>query len=403
MRSGKTSDKARLDKARLDKARIDTVCVHGGEKPEQVTGAVTTPIFQTSTYQQDSPGQAKVYDYSRAGNPTRAALEEALAAVEQGGKHAISFASGLAATQAIVQLLNRGDQVLVCEDVYGGTGRMFDKIFSKYGIEFIFIDMCQLQTVAEQVNAKTRMFWIESPTNPLLHLVDIAAMTALAQHHGILTVVDNTFASPICQSPLQLGAGADIVLHSTTKYIGGHSDLVGGVAITADEELAERLQFLQFAAGAVNSPFECYLLLRSIKTLALRMHKHQHNALLIAQALEQEKAFSAVIYPGLASHPQHELATTQMRGGFSGIISLRLRGGKEATYQFLQNLKLIKLAESLGGVESLINHPETMTHASVPPVRRKKLGITSDLVRLSVGVENHHDLLEDILSSIVTS
>ena len=378
--------------------RIETLCVHGGEKPEQVTGAVTTPIFQTSTYVQDSPGQAKIYDYARAGNPTRTALEDALAAIESGGEHAVSFASGLAATQAIVQLLERGDQVLVCEDVYGGTGRMFDKIFAKYGIEFTFIDMRQPQMVAKQVNAKTKMLWIESPTNPLLHLVDIAAMTALARRHDILTVVDNTFASPLCQSPLQLGA--DLVLHSTTKYIGGHSDLIGGVVITADAELAERLKFLQFAAGSVNAPFECYLLLRSLKTLAVRMRKHQHNALTLAKKLEQEEAFSAVVYPGLTSHPQHDLARKQMHGGFSGIISLRLRGGKDATYRLLQNLKLIKLAESLGGVESLINHPETMTHASVPPSRRNKLGITSDLVRLSVGIEDHNDLLKDILYAL---
>lgn len=378
--------------------QIETLCVHGGEKPEQITGAVTTPIFQTSTYVQDSPGQAKIYDYARAGNPTRTALEAALAAIESGGEHAISFASGLAATQAIVQLLERGDQVLVCEDVYGGTGRMFDKIFAKYGIEFTFIDMRQPHMVAEQVSAKTKMLWIESPTNPLLHLVDIAAMTALARQHDILTVVDNTFASPLCQSPLQLGA--DLVLHSTTKYIGGHSDLIGGVVITADAELAERLKFLQFAAGSVNAPFECYLLLRSLKTLAIRMQKHQHNALTLAKKLEQEEAFSAVVYPGLASHPQHDLARKQMHGGFSGIISLRLRGGKDATYRLLQNLKLIKLAESLGGVESLINHPETMTHASVPPARRNKLGITSDLVRLSVGIEDHNDLLKDILSAL---
>ncbi|MDE3269577.1 MAG: aminotransferase class I/II-fold pyridoxal phosphate-dependent enzyme [Pseudomonadota bacterium] len=378
--------------------QCDTICVHGGDKPELVTGAVTTPIFQTSTYVQDAPGKPRVYDYARAGNPTRTALEEALAAIEQGGKHAITFASGLAATQAIVQLLDSGDRVLVCEDVYGGTGRMFDKLFAKYGIEFIFVDMRNVSAVAELVNAKTRMFWIESPTNPLLHVIDIAALTALAKQHDILTVVDNTFASPLCQSPLQLGA--DLVLHSTTKYIGGHSDLVGGAVITADDHLAERLKFLQFAAGAVNAPIECYLLLRSLKTLAVRMQKHQHNAMMIAQALEQEQAFSAVVYPGLPSHPQHALASQQMVNGFSGIISLRLRGGKAATYKFMQNLKLIKLAESLGGVESLINHPETMTHASVPAARRKTLGITSDLVRLSVGIENHADLLADIRASL---
>lgn len=283
--------------------------------------------------------------------------------------------------------------MLVCEDVYGGSGRLFTHIMAKYGLEFDFIDMREPRTIAAALKANTRLLWIESPTNPLLHLIDITTAVELVAPRQITTVVDNTFASPVFQSPLALGA--DIVLHSTTKYIGGHSDMLGGALIVKRDDLAQQIKFLQFAAGAIPAPFESFLLARSIRTLHLRMQRHQENALRIAQALEQSGRFAAVIYPGLPSHPQHALARQQMRG-FGGIISVRMRGGKSAAEDFFQRLRLFKLAESLGGVESLVNHPETMTHASVPPARRQKLGIDGGLVRLSVGIENCDDLLADL-------
>lgn len=369
-----------------------TICVHGGAEPHAETGALNMPIFQTSTYVQDSPGQPRLYDYARAGNPTRTAAEEALAALE-GGAYAYSFASGLAAAQVVIQLLDKDSHVLVCEDVYGGSGRLFTHIMAKYGLEFDFIDMREPRTIAAALKANTRLLWIESPTNPLLHLIDITTAVELVAPRQITTVVDNTFASPVFQSPLALGA--DIVLHSTTKYIGGHSDMLGGALIVKRDDLAQQIKFLQFAAGAIPAPFESFLLARSIRTLHLRMQRHQENALRIAQALEQSGRFAAVIYPGLPSHPQHALARQQMRG-FGGIISVRMRGGKSAAEDFFQRLRLFKLAESLGGVESLVNHPETMTHASVPPARRQKLGIDGGLVRLSVGIENCDDLLADL-------
>ena len=372
--------------------RPATICVHGGAEPHAETGALNMPIYQTSTYVQDSPGQPRLYDYARAGNPTRTAVEEALALLE-GGTFAYSFASGLAAAQVVIQLLDKDSQVLVCEDVYGGSGRLFTNIMAKYGLEFKFIDMREPHTVAAAITDNTRMIWIESPTNPLLHLIDIAAVAKLAAPQKITTVVDNTFASPMFQSPLALGA--DIVLHSTTKYIGGHSDMIGGALIMKRDDLAEQIKFLQFAAGAIPAPFESFLLARSIRTLHVRMQRHQDNARRIAQVLEQSGRFAAVIYPGLPSHPQHMLAKQQMRG-YGGIISLRVHGGKPAAEDFFKKLRLFKLAESLGGVESLINHPETMTHASVPPARRQKLGIDGGLIRLSVGIENCDDLLADL-------
>ncbi len=370
----------------------DTRCVHAGAEPYAETGAVTMPIFQTSTYVQDKPGQPRLYDYARAGNPTRTAAEEALAALE-GGTHAFSFASGLAAAQVVVQLLPSDSHILVCEDVYGGSGRLFTAIMAKYGLQFEFIDMRDPRTIAAALKDNTRLLWIESPTNPLLHLIDIAAAVALAAPRHIITLVDNTFASPIFQSPLALGA--DIALHSTTKYIGGHSDMVGGALVTRRDDLAARIKFLQFAAGAIPAPWESFLLARSIRTLHLRMLRHQDNALRIARALEQSQRFATVIYPGLRSHPQHDLACRQM-SGYSGIVTVRMRGGQAEAESFFQKLRLFKLAESLGGVESLVNHPVTMTHASVPPARRKKLGIDGGLVRLSIGVEDGADLLADL-------
>ncbi|MBX9837554.1 MAG: PLP-dependent aspartate aminotransferase family protein, partial [Silvanigrellaceae bacterium] len=374
---------------------FDTICVHAGVEPESVTGAIMTPIFQTSTYVQDSPGNPKIYDYSRAGNPTRTALENSLAALEK-AKHAVSFSSGLAAVSAIAQLLNPGDHVLVCDDVYGGTGRLFRKIFAKYNIDFEFIDMTITNNIESHFKKNTKLVWIETPTNPLLKLIDIEYISKISKKFKAITVVDNTFSSPIFQNPIELGA--DIVLHSTTKYIGGHSDLVGGCLMLNEDSLAEQLKFIQFAGGSVNAPIEAFLLLRSIKTLSLRMKKHNENALFIAKEIQKLKIFSEVIFPGLEDHPQYQLAKKQMRG-FSGMISARINGDYDKLKTFVSRLKYFSLAESLGGVESLINHPETMTHASVPLEHRKKLGITSDLLRFSVGIEDAQDLLEDIKSA----
>ncbi len=375
---------------------IETVCVHAGVEPEPTTGAIMTPIFQTSTYVQSAPGEHKGYDYSRGGNPTRTALELALAALER-AKHGISFASGLAAVHAIAQLLNPGDHVLVCDDVYGGTGRLFRRLFAKYGIDFEFVDMRRPADLKSQFRPATKLVWIETPTNPLLRIVDIRAVADLARAHGALTVVDNTFASPIFQQPLELGA--DIVLHSTTKYIGGHSDLVGGALMTSDNELAEQLRFIQFAGGAVNAPQECFILLRSIKTLALRMQRHHENACLVSDALSKQTAFSEVIFPGLESHPQYALARAQM-SGYAGMVSVRLKGNFDDVKRFVSRLQVFSLAESLGGVESLVNHPETMTHASVPPEHRKKIGIDSSLLRFSVGIESAQDLIDDVVQAL---
>lgn len=379
-----------------DKEHIETLCVHAGVEPEPVTGAVMTPIFQTSTYAQEAPGQHKGYEYSRGGNPTRTALEKALAALE-GAEQAITFSSGLAAEQAIVQTMSPGDHMLVSEDAYGGTGRLFRRLFSKYGIEFSFIDLRDVEMLRGAFRPTTRFVWIETPTNPLMHIVDIAATVEVARSFGARTVVDNTFCSPILQRPLELGA--DVVVHSSTKYIGGHSDLIGGVAMTSDADLAEQIRFVQFAGGAINSPFECFLLLRSIKTLALRMERHSTNALAFARALESSGRFAQVLYPGLESHPQHEVAKRQMRA-FSGIVSVYLDGGLERVTRFTQKLRVFSLAESLGGVESLVNHPETMTHASVPPELREKIGITADLLRFSVGVEHVDDLIADVMQAV---
>jgi cystathionine gamma-lyase len=378
------------------KQGLETLCVHAGVEPEPRTGAIMTPIFQTSTYVQPSPGNPLIWDYSRGGNPTRQALESSLAALEA-ATHAFTFSSGLAAEQAIVQTLAPGAKVVVSEDAYGGTGRLFRRLFARYGIHFEFLDTADLDAVQAAVDPETKLIWLETPTNPLLRIVDIAGIAAIARRVGAKVAVDNTFASPILQRPLELGA--DIVVHSTTKYIGGHSDLIGGAVMTSDKALAEELGFIQFAAGAVNSPFEAFLLLRSIKTLAIRMERHSSNALAFARALEASGAFGQVIYPGLESHPQHRLASRQMKG-FSGIVSVRLPRDMVGVTRFVTSLRVFALAESLGGVESLVNHPQTMTHASVPPDLRKKLGIDEQLVRFSVGIENVTDLIEDVKQAL---
>lgn len=390
---------ARLDYKLKDyqmKREDFTTAVHAGVKPDPRTGAVMTPIFQTSTYIQESPGVHQGWDYSRAGNPTRDALEESFAALE-GAKYGLAFSSGLAAEQAVIQTLNPGDEVIVCDDVYGGTGRLFRTLFEKYQIKFHFVDMRDLNLVKETCNKNTRLLWVETPTNPLLKVIDIQAMSSLAKEFGATLLVDNTFSSPIFQKPLELGA--DIVMHSTTKYIGGHSDIIGGAIMTSNQELFDQIKYVQFAAGAVPGPIEAFLLLRSIKTLAVRMMKHQENALEVAKFLEESPAVSQVYYPGLPSHPDYELARKQMKG-FSGMVSFRMSGGYDAVLKFLDKLKLFELAESLGGVESLINHPEKMTHASVPEKLREELGIGPELLRLSVGIENAADLIADLKQAL---
>lgn len=372
--------------------KMYTTVVHGGTEPEPVTGAVMTPIFQTSTFVQEAPGEHKGYDYSRADNPTRAAQERALAELEH-SPYALAFASGLAAEQSVIQLLEPGAQVLVCDDVYGGTGRLFRQLFAKYGIQFNFIEMTDLENVKNAMSPDVKMIWVETPTNPTLKIIDIQEIASLAKQNDALLVVDNTFSSPIFQSPLSLGA--DIVVHSTTKYIGGHSDMIGGALMMRAAELHEKLKFIQFAAGSIPSPFESFLFLRSIKTLAVRMKKHETNALEIAKYLESCPKVKKVYYPGLESHPQHSVAKKQMTG-FSGIVSFEWDGPYSEVVIITQKLKIFKLAESLGGVESLINHPEKMTHASVPEPLRRKLGIGPNLLRLSIGIESEKDLIADL-------
>ena len=369
-----------------------TTAVHGGTEPEPLTGAIMTPIFQTSTFVQSAPGEHKGFDYSRADNPTRTALETALAQIE-GADYGLAFSSGLAAEQAVIQTLEPGSRVLVCDDVYGGTGRLFRKLFAKYGIDFQFVDMTDPGEIKNHLNESTRMLWVETPTNPTLKIIHIEKMAQMAQSVGALLVVDNTFPSPAFQSPLDLGA--DLVVHSTTKYIGGHSDLIGGAIMTRNKELFDQLKFVQFAAGAVPSPFESFLLHRSIKTLAVRMQQHERNAFAVAEFLSGHSLVERVFYPGLESHPDHHIAKQQMKG-FSGMVSFDLRGSYEQVIKFIKSLKVFSLAESLGGVESLINHPERMTHASVPEALRKKLGIVHSLLRLSVGIESSDDLIADL-------
>ena len=374
-----------------------TTAVHAGAHPEKVTGAVMPPIFMSSTFAQESPGEHKGFDYSRAGNPSRDGYEEALAALE-GAKYGLAFASGLAAEQAVAQLLNPGARILVCDDVYGGTGRLFRKLYAKYNLDFNFIDMTNTEEVkAAAAAGKVDLIWVETPTNPTMKIIDIRAMAKIAKEKKAILVVDNTFATPLFQSPLKMGA--DIVVHSTTKYIGGHSDVIGGALMTSNEELHQQLRFIQFAAGAVPSPFECFLLHRSVKTIAIRMTQHEKNALAVAEFLSTHNKMKKVYYPGLAKDPGHSLAKEQM-SGFSGMVSFDHVGNYSDVVRFLKKLKVFTLAESLGGVESLVNHPEKMTHASVPEDLRKKLGIGHSLVRLSCGIEAADDLIADLKQAL---
>jgi cystathionine gamma-synthase len=366
-----------------------TRAIHAGQEPDPATGAVIVPIHQSTTFAQEEVGVHKGYDYSRSGNPTRAALEAALAALD-GGAYGLAFASGLAAETAVALMLSAGDHVICGDDVYGGTFRLFDKVFKRQGLTFDFVDTSDAARVAAAIRPETKLIWLETPTNPLLKLADIRAIAELARPRGIVTAVDNTFASPYFQRPLELGA--DIVHYSTTKYMGGHSDAVGGALVLNDQELYERLKFLQNAAGGVPGPFESWLTLRGLKTLAVRMRAHEANAIAVARFLEEHSAVERVIYPGLASHPQHELAKHQM-SGFGGMISLILNGGEPAARQMVARTELFTLAESLGGVESLIEVPAAMTHMSVAG---SPLEVPGGLVRLSVGIEETDDLVADL-------
>jgi len=374
-------------------AHFGTRAIHAGQRPDPTTGAIMTPIYQTSTYVQQSPGKIiGEYDYSRAANPTRAALEANLANLE-GARHGLCFSSGVAATGVVLHLLSSGDKVLLGDDVYGGTNRLFNRVFSQLGIETVMVDMTDLDAVKDAIDERTKLIWLETPTNPTLKIADIAAVAAIAKESEVLLAVDNTFATPYLQTPLALGA--DIVCHSTTKYIGGHSDSIGGALLTNSDELHQRLKFIQLSEGAVPGIMECFLLLRSTKTLHVRMQRHCENAAKIADHLANHPKVEKVIYPGLESHPQHELAKRQMPG-FGGMITIYIKGGLEESRAMLEKTHLFACAESLGGVESLIEHPAIMTHASVPPEHRAKLGITDNLIRLSVGIEGVDDLIADL-------
>jgi cystathionine gamma-lyase len=378
---------------------FSTRTIHGGQHPDPLTGAVITPIYATSTYAQASPGVNQGYEYSRSANPTRAAFERAIADLET-GQHGYAFASGLAAISTVLELFDAGAHVIASDDLYGGSFRLFDRVRKRSaGLSFSFVDFRDVGSVEAAITGETRLIWVETPTNPMLRLCDLEAVAALARRRGIVTCADNTFASPFIQRPLELGF--DLVVHSTTKYLNGHSDIISGCAVVGEnQDIAERLRFLHNAVGAVASPFDAFLALRGVKTLALRMQRHCDSALRIARWLEAQPEVRAVIYPGLESHPQHDLARRQMTGGYGGMITAVLNRDLDGTRRFLERTRLFTLAESLGGVESLIEHPAIMTHASIPPAQRAALGIDDGLVRLSVGIEDCDDLIADLKAAL---
>jgi len=374
-----------------DRAHFSTLCIHAGQEPDPSTGAIITPIFQTSTYVQDALGEHKGYEYARTQNPTRAALEANLAAIEA-GRGALAFASGMAAIGAVASFLQSGDHVVVTDNTYGGTFRLFERVLRRYGLDFSYVDTSRLDLVEAAFTPKTKLLFVETPTNPVMSLTDLAAASDLARRHRVKLVVDNTFASPAIQRPIEYGA--DMVLHSTTKYLNGHSDSIGGVVVATSDEDLDWLRFYQNSAGAILSPFDSWLVLRGTKTLAVRMTTHSANGIALAEYLAGHKKVQKVFYPGLPDHPQHELAKRQMKG-FGGMLSFDL-GSLDAARKLLNNVRLMALAESLGGVESLISHPATMTHASVPEDRRAAIGITDGLVRISAGIEDVEDLQADL-------
>ncbi|MGD0968946.1 MAG: cystathionine gamma-synthase [Candidatus Aquilonibacter sp.] len=378
--------------------KFSTRAIHVGQEADPATGATIVPIYQTSTYTQDAVGEHKGFDYSRTINPTRLALEKQLASLE-GGAHGYAFASGMAATAAVLNLLSAGDHAVVTDDLYGGTYRLFTRVLERYGLEFTFVDMSDLDAVRAAIRPNTKLFWIETPTNPLLKLIDIAAISSFRTGQQVVAV-DNTFATPYFQQPLALGA--DVVVHSTTKYIGGHSDVVGGVAITNDDAIGDVIKFHQNAVGGVPSPHDAWLTMRGAKTLALRMQAHARNAQAVAEFLETHPEVDRVYYPGLPSHPQHALAKKQM-SGFGGMVSFVLKGPPSRALDFAHRLRYFSLAESLGGVESLICHPARMTHGSIPKEDRERRGVTDGLLRLSVGIEDIEDLLDDLRSALLVA
>lgn len=375
--------------------KFNTKAIHGGQHHEEHTGAVMPPVFQTSTFAQKSPGVLiNGYEYSRGANPTRTALEDALASIENGAR-GLAFSSGLAATDCVMKLLKPNDEVIAMDDLYGGTYRMFTRIYQDMGIKFHFVDMNDLDKFQSLINENTKLVWVETPTNPLMKVVDIAAIAKITQAKKILFAVDNTFATPYLQRPIDLGA--DIVMHSATKYLGGHSDVIAGALIIKDAELGDKMHFLQFATGATLGPQDSYLVLRGIKTLHLRVQRHSENGQKVAEYLANHPKVEKVYYPGLENHPNHDVAKKQMNGQFGGMVSFTFKSGAKAdAIKFLEDLKVFTLAESLGGVESLANHPALMTHASIPEPKRKEIGISDDLVRLSVGIEDVEDLIKDI-------
>jgi cystathionine beta-lyase/cystathionine gamma-synthase len=378
-----------------DNAGFDTICIHAGQTPDPATGAIVTPIYQTSTYVQESLGQHKGYEYGRTQNPTRSALEGNLAAIE-GGRAAFAFASGMAATAATMRLLQSGDHVVVTDNTYGGTYRFFERVLRRYQLDFTYVDTSDAAAIKRALRPSTKMLFLETPTNPTLRLTDLAAASAVARARGVTVVVDNTFASPYVQRPLELGA--DIVVHSTTKFLNGHSDSVGGIVVAVRDEHIEWLKFIQNAEGAILGPMDSWLVLRGTKTLPVRMERHNANAMALAEYLAGHPKVDRVHYPGLPSHPEHALAQRQMRG-FGGLITFQL-GSLERARTLLNNVRLMALAESLGGVETLISHPVTMTHASVPEEHRRRIGLTDDMVRVSVGIEDVNDLRDDVSQAL---
>lgn len=373
--------------------KFNTKTIHGGQQPEQAYGAVMPPIYQTSTYAQNAPGDHKGYAYSRTHNPTRQALENAFASLEN-GKYGLAFASGMAAIDAVLKLLHPGDEVITTNDLYGGSYRLFKKVYEPYGIKFHFIDLNNSETIAQHINKNTKLIWVETPTNPMMNIVNIKSIASLAHKHQLLLAVDNTFATPYLQRPLELGAS--IVMHSATKYLGGHSDIIMGALVVADDVLAKRLYFIQNACGAIPGPQDCFLALRGIKTLHVRMQRHCENGETIANFLKKHPKIDKVYWPGFKDHPNHEIAKVQMNA-YGGMLSFTTKNDSlEKTLNILKKLNLFTLAESLGGVESLAGHPATMTHGAIPKADRKKLGIKDSLIRLSVGIEDVQDLIEDL-------
>ncbi|MES2764129.1 MAG: cystathionine gamma-synthase [Bacteroidota bacterium] len=383
--------------ADFSKHKFGTKAIHAGADPDPSTGAIMTPIFQTSTYVQESPGTNKGYGYARGKNPTREALQKNIAALEN-GKHCVCFSSGMGATDAVMRMLRPGDEVITGDDLYGGSYRMFTKIYENYGIKFHFINLTDANNISKYINANTKLIWVETPTNPTMQIIDIEACATIAKANKLILAVDNTFASPYLQNPLALGA--DIVMHSVTKYLGGHSDVVMGALITNDDKLHEQIYFVLNSCGANPGPMDCFLVMRGIKTLHLRMERHCFNGRKIAEFLKTHPRIEKIYWPGFTDHPNHEIAKKQMRD-FGGMISIVLKGANlEQTFKIASSFKVFSLAESLGGVESLINHPVTMTHASIPKAERDKAGVVDNLLRLSVGVEDVEDLIEDLKQAL---